>query len=105
MFNLRKLNITKSMEEWIALHELMAPKMLAVGIQFHFAVANPVEDTLFLLIEMNGDIEEMLNASNNPKAIKIREAAGVKVKTQEMISSIDSSVFWEKTCQIHPLKY
>ena len=45
---------------------------------------------------MNGDIEEILNASNNPKAIEMREAAEVKVETQEMISSIDSSVFWEK---------
>ena len=79
--------------------------MLAVGMQFRFAVANPVEDTLFLLIEMNGDIEEVLNASNNPKAIEMREAAGVKVETQEMISSIDSSVFGKKTCQKHPLKY
>ena len=56
MINFRKLNITKGLDEWIALHELMAPKMLAVGMQFRFAVANPVEDTLFLLIEMNGDI-------------------------------------------------
>ena len=45
---------------------------------------------------MNGDIEEMLDAVNNPKAIEMREAAGVKVETQEMISSIDYSVFWEK---------
>ena len=96
MINFGKLNITKGFEEWIALHEVMAPKMLAVGMQFRFAVANPTEDTLFLLIEMNGDIEEMLNAANNPKAIEMREAAGVKVETQEMISSIDYSVFWEK---------
>ena len=45
---------------------------------------------------MNGDIDEILNTSNNPKAIEMREAAGVKVETQEMISSIDSSVFQEK---------
>ena len=45
---------------------------------------------------MNGDIEEILNSSNNPKAIEMQAAAGVKVKTQEMISSIDSSVFWGK---------
>ena len=96
MINFGKLNITKGFKEWIALHEVMAPKMLAVGMQFRFAVANPIEDTLFLLIEMNGDIEEMLNAANNPTAIEMREAAGVKVETQEMISSIDCSVFWEK---------
>ena len=96
MISLGKLNITKGFDEWIALHEVMAPKMLAVGTQFRFAVANPIEDTLFLLIEMNGDIEEMLDAVNNPKAIEMREAAGVKVETQEMISSIDYSVFWEK---------
>ena len=96
MINFGKLNITKGLQEWIALHEVMAPKMLAVGIQFRFAIANPAEDTLFLLIEMNGDIEEMLNVSNNPQAIEMREAAGVKVDTQEMISAIDSSVFWEK---------
>ena len=54
---------------------------------------------------MNGDIEEILNSSNNPKAIEMREAAGVKVKTQEMISSIDSSVFGKKTYRIHLLKY
>ena len=96
MINFGKLNITKGFEEWIALNEVMAPKMLAVGMQFRFAVANPIEDTLFLLIEMNGDIEEMLNAANNPTAIEMREAAGVKVETQEMISSIDCSVFWEE---------
>ena len=45
---------------------------------------------------MNGDIEEVLKASNNPEAIEMREAAGVKVETQEMISSIDSPVFWRK---------
>ena len=44
----------------------------------------------------NGNIEEMLNVSNNPKAIEMREAAGVKVETQEMISQIDSFVFQEK---------
>ena len=38
----------------------------------------------------------MLNASNNPKAIEMQKDAGVKVETQEMISSIDSSVFWRK---------
>ena len=96
MINFGKLNFTKGLEEWIALSEVMAPKMLAVGMQFQFALANPIEDKLFLLIDMNGDIEEILNASNNPKAIEMREAAGVKVETQEMISSIDSSVFWEK---------
>ena len=105
MINFGKLNITKGIEEWIALHEVMAPKMLAVGMQFRFAVANPIEDTLFLLIEMNGDIEEMLNAANNPKAIEMREAAGVKVETQEMISSIDYSLFWERTYITYPLKY
>ena len=47
MINFGKLNITKGLEEWIALPELMAPKMLAVGMQFRFAVTNPVEDTLF----------------------------------------------------------
>ena len=96
MINFGKLYFTKGLEEWIALPEVMAPKMLAVGMQFQFAVANPSEVKLFLLIDMNGDIEEILNASNNPKAIEMREAAGVKVETQEMISSIDSSVFWEK---------
>ena len=96
MINFAKLHITKGLQKWIALHEVMAPKMLAVGIQFRFAIANSAEDTLFLLIEMNGDIEEMLNASNNPQAIEMRESAGVKVDTQEMISAIDSSVFWEK---------
>ena len=96
MINLGKLYFTKGLEEWIALPELKAPKMLAVGMWFQFAVANPIEDKLFLLIDVNGDIEEILNASNNPKTIEMREAAGVKVETQEMISSIDSSVFWEK---------
>ena len=47
MINFGKLNITKGIEEWIALHEVMAPKMLAAGMQFRFAVANPIEDTLF----------------------------------------------------------
>ena len=45
---------------------------------------------------MNGDIEEMINASNNPKAIEMREAAGGKVETKKMISSINSSVFLRK---------
>ena len=42
MINFGKLNFTKGLEEWIALPEVMAPKMLAVGMQFQFAVANPI---------------------------------------------------------------
>ena len=42
-----KLNITKVLDEWISLNKVMAPEMLAVGINFHFAVANPAENTLF----------------------------------------------------------
>ena len=55
----------------------MAPKMLTMGMPFRFALANAIEDTLFLLIEMRGNIEEILNVSNNLRAIEMREAACV----------------------------
>ena len=65
------LNIIKCLYDWISLHNVMAPKMLTMGMPFRFALANAIEDTLFLLIEMRGNIEEILNVSNNLRPIEM----------------------------------
>ena len=72
----------------------MAPKMSEAGMFFRFVAADPNEETLFLVIEMTGDVGEILESTNSPEALKMREASGVRVETQEIISPLQEHKVW-----------
>ncbi len=94
MLNFGKVSVTKGLGEWIALHKRMAPKMSEAGMFFRFVAADPNEETLFLVIEMTGDVGEILESTNSPEALKMREASGVRVETQEIISPLQEHKVW-----------
>ena len=96
MLNFGKVSVTKGLGEWIALHKRMAPKMSEVGMFFRFVAADPNEETLFLVIEMTGDVGQILESTNSPEALKMREASGVRVETQEIISALQEHKVWNR---------